>query len=198
MESPEAFQAFLLWLGQDSASGARKYEEIRQRLILMFSCRACPNSEDLADVVIDRTAMAISKPGFTYIGDPVAYFLGVARNVYFEWERKQHKFVAEPVGDAYPEPKASDEHDDEAVALSSYLESCLNELPESKRDLLLRYYQSDKRAKINGRQLLAQREGIGLNALRIQIFRLRNVIRRCIEMRLRGAETQCLGTTSHE
>jgi hypothetical protein len=47
--------------------------------------------------------------------------------------------------------------------------------------LLIRYYRSDKRAKIDGRQLLAEELGLGLNALRIQVFRLRNAMRRCVE-----------------
>jgi hypothetical protein len=47
--------------------------------------------------------------------------------------------------------------------------------------LLIRYYRNDKRVKIDGRQLLAEELGIGLNALRIQVFRLRNAMRRCVE-----------------
>jgi DNA-directed RNA polymerase specialized sigma24 family protein len=198
MESPEAFQAFLLWLGQDDAAGARKYEEIRKKLILLFSCRGCPNPEELADLTIDRTAMVVLKPDFTYIGDPVAYFRGVARNVYFEWERKQRKFTTAPIEDADPQPQASGMPDWETETLSLWLETCLGELPAEKRSLLLDYYQSEKRAKIDGRQLLAEREGVGLNALRIQIFRLRNAVRQCIERHLRRTETQWPETTSHK
>jgi DNA-directed RNA polymerase specialized sigma24 family protein len=199
MQSPEAFETFLLWLGQDSASGAHKYEEVRRKLILLFNCRGCPIPEELADETIDRTARVVLRPDFTYVGDPIAYFRGVARNVFFEWERKQRKFATVPVEeDAYTQPQSSQKTESETEVLSAYLETCLNQLPADKRSLLVRYYQSEKRAKIDARQVLAEKEGIGLNALRIQVFRLRNAVRQCIEAQIRESETQWPITTFHE
>jgi hypothetical protein len=64
MESPEVMQAFLLWLGEDQSSGARRYEEIRRKLILLFRWRGCYTPEELADETIDRTARAVLKPDF--------------------------------------------------------------------------------------------------------------------------------------
>ena len=87
MESPEVMQAFLQWLGPDQSSGARRYEEIRRNLILLFRWRGCYIAEELADETIDRTARAVLKPGFQYQGDQVLYFRGVARNVFLEWLR---------------------------------------------------------------------------------------------------------------
>jgi DNA-directed RNA polymerase specialized sigma24 family protein len=198
MESPEAFEAFLLWLGQDHASGAQEYEEVRNKLILLFKCRGCPIPDELADITIDRTAMVVQRPDFAYAGDPKAFFRGVARNVYLEWCRKQRKFATQPIEDADLKLRAPETQDGDAEDLSFRLERCLDELPAAKRSLLLSYYQSNKRAKIDARQLLAEREGIGLNALRIQIFRLRNTVRQCMERHLRGTETQRLGLSSHE
>jgi DNA-directed RNA polymerase specialized sigma24 family protein len=196
MESPEAFEAFLLWLSQGKASGAQQYEEVRQKLILLFRCRGCVNPEELTDETIDRTARAVLRPDFTYVGDPLAYFRGVARNVYFEWHRKQRKLAAVPIDDAHRELLAK--RNNEPDVLSDYIERCLNELPRGKKSLLLRYYESNKQAKIDGRQLLADKEGIGLNALRIQIFRLRNAVRQCVERHNRHSEIQQLGTTSNK
>jgi DNA-directed RNA polymerase specialized sigma24 family protein len=181
MESPEVMQAFLRWLGEDEASGARKYEEMRQKLILLFRYRGCYTPEDLADETIDRTSRAVLNPNFHYQGDPIAYFRGVARNVYLEWVRKERRFPTEPISEAkseLPAPVSSSGSDD---LLQACLERCLNALPLAKKTLLIRYYRSDKRAKIDGRQLLAEELGIGLNALRIQVFRLRNAMRRCVE-----------------
>ena len=181
MESPEAMRALLLWLGENETSGARKYEEIRRKLILLFRYRGCHIPEELADDTIDRTAHAILNPGFHYQGDPTAYFRGVARNVYREWLRKQRRMPTEPISDAnlqLPAPADSSEEDD---LVQGCLERCLKALPPEKKTLLIRYYRSDKRAKIDGRQLLAEEFGIGLNALRIQVFRLRNAARTCVE-----------------
>lgn len=180
MESPEVMQAFLLWLGEDQSSGARKYEEIRRKLILLFRWRGCYIPEELADETIDRTARAVLKPDFHYQGDQVLYFRAVARNVFFEWLRKERKFHTDPISETHielPAHPASHEADNLRQAC---LERCLNALPPAKRTLVLRYYQSDKRAKIDGRQLLAEELGVGLNALRIQVFRLKNSLRRCV------------------
>ena len=91
MESPESMRAFLIWLGGDTASGARRYEEIRQRLILLFRYRGCHVAEELADETIDRTARAVLKTDFQFEGDLLAYFRGVARNIYLEWVRKEQR-----------------------------------------------------------------------------------------------------------
>jgi RNA polymerase sigma factor (sigma-70 family) len=180
MESPEVMQAFLQWLGPDQSSGARRYEEIRRNLILLFRWRGCYIAEELADETIDRTARAVLKPGFQYQGDQVLYFRGVARNVFLEWLRKERRLSTDPISETHielPDPTASPEPDDIRLAC---LERCLNALPPAKRRLVIRYYRSDKREKIDGRQLLAEELGIGLNALRIQMCRLRTHLRRCV------------------
>lgn len=181
MESPEVMQALLLWLGEDSASGARRYEEIRRKLIVLFRYRGCHIPEELTDETIDRSARAVLKPDFHYQGDPIAYFRGVAHNVYREWLRKERRFPTEAISDGYlelPAPTLDREKDDLSPAC---LDRCLNALLPTKRMLLIRYYGSEKRAKIDGRQILADELGIGLNALRIQVFRLRNGLRACVE-----------------
>ena len=180
METPEVMRAFLLWLGEDEASGARKYEEIRRKLILLFRYRGCHIPEELADETIDRTARAILDPQFHYQGERIAYFRGVARNVYFEWLRKERRIPTEPISEANPDLAAPVDRSENDDLLHACLERCLNALPQEKKMLLIRYYRSEKKAKIDGRQLLAEELGIGLNALRIQVFRLRNAMRRCV------------------
>lgn len=181
MESPEALEAILLWLGEDRNSGAQRYEEIRQKLIILFRYRGCHSAEELADETIDRTARIVLRPDFRYQGDPIAYFRGVAHNVYREWLRKEHRFPTEPISEGYLELPAPASDANENGPLLACLERCLSALSPAKRMLLIRYYQSDKRVKIDGRQLLADELGLGLNALRIQVFRLRNGLRQCVE-----------------
>jgi DNA-directed RNA polymerase specialized sigma24 family protein len=181
MESPEFMQRFLLWLGEDQASGAQKYEEIRRKLILLFRYRGCHIPEELADETIDRTAHAVLKPDFRYEGEPIAYFRGVARNVYLEWLRKERRIPSEPISETNYELPASGGGSATEELIHDCLERCLNALPPAKKSLLIRYYGSEKRGKIDGRQLLAEESGIGLNALRIQVFRLRSSLRSCVE-----------------
>lgn len=189
MESPEDLEALLLWLGKDSAGGARKYEEVRRKLICIFKCRGCPLAEELADETIDRTAKAISRPGFSYVGDPIAYFRGVAHNVHLEWLRHDQRFKQEPLRDDLL-PAQTAEREDDAEPLAYCLERCLNLLPSGRRELLLRYYQGMRKAKIDHRLQLAQEAGIGINALRIQIFRLRHQVRKCVENCSRSGEIE--------
>jgi len=174
METPEVMDDFLLWLGN--------YKEIRKRLILLFRYRGCHVPEELADETIDRTARAVQKPDFQYSGEPAAYLRGVARNVHREWLRKERRLRTEPIPEGRSEPAApanlENENDE---LLKTCLERCLSTLPPAKRTLLLRYYQSDKREKIDGRQLIAKELGIGLSVLRVQVFRLRNALRECVE-----------------
>lgn len=197
MESPEALDSFLLWLGRNKASGAQKYEEVRQKLILLFRFRGCSDAEGLADETIDRTARALLKREFTYEGDPMAYFRGVARNVYFESQRRQRVFSQEPISEAHPELAAPEIQPLDAEIRSLCLERCLSALKPAQRVLLLRYYRNDKKAKIDDRQSLAEKEGIGLNALRIQVFRLRNTVRHCVEKCLSRDEMQVQENSSY-
>jgi DNA-directed RNA polymerase specialized sigma24 family protein len=181
MESAETLEAFLLWLGHNQAAGARKYEEVREKLIVLFRCRGCQMAEELADVTIDRTARVVMKPGFTFEGNPIAYFRGVARNVYLEWVRGQQRFRHESISEVHPDLEAGENNGEAEEIMSFCLGSCLDKLPAQKKMILLRYYHNDRRAKIDERQQLAEEEGIGLNALRIQVFRLRSMVRRCVE-----------------
>ena len=180
MESPDVMRRFLLWLGEDEDSGARKYEEIRQKLILLFRHRGCHVPEELADQTIERTAPIVLKPDFHYQGEPIAYFCGVGRNVYREWLRKEQRHRSESISEPNCELPAHAGGSATRELIHDCLERCLNTLPPAKKSLLIRYYGSEKRAKIDDRKLLAK-NGKDLNALRIQVFRLRNKLRACVE-----------------
>jgi len=53
-------------------------------------------------------------------------------------------------------------------------ERCLAELPMESRQLILQYFQDERRDKINNRQAMANRLGIPLNALRSRIQRIKD------------------------
>jgi DNA-directed RNA polymerase specialized sigma24 family protein len=190
MESPEEMQALLLWLGEDEASGTREFMQIRQKLIVLFRYRGCYIPEELADETMDRSAQAVLKPGFERHENPIVFFRGVARNVYLEWLRKEKRFRTEPISEVDVESGKLADSQEPDDKLQICLERCLSTLPREKKTLLMRYYQSEKRAKIDERQLLAEELGIGVNALRIQVFRLRSVLRKCVDGCRAEKETQ--------
>jgi hypothetical protein len=54
---------------------------------------------------------------------------------------------------------------------------------------VLQYYDHEQHAKVVKRQLLAERLGIGLNALRIRAHRARLALRKCIMSCLENKQT---------
>jgi hypothetical protein len=56
--------------------------------------------------------------------------------------------------------------------------------------LILLYYQREKQAKIDFRKELADQHGIGMNAFRVRIHRIRTEVEQCIlECLERGANS---------
>jgi hypothetical protein len=57
----------------------------------------------------------------------------------------------------------------------------MQQLTPDSRELVLQYYQGEKKAKIDHRKRLALRMGIGLNALRLRAFRIRETLYQCVQ-----------------
>jgi DNA-directed RNA polymerase specialized sigma24 family protein len=165
----EAFDNLLHWLDPDRDLAGVKYETIRLRIIKIFTCRGCSAADELADETINRVTLKLKGLTDTYVGDPALYFYGVANNVFLEYLRPPRKVT--PV----PEPA------DDVEVEYECLEKCMAELSETSRELVLHYYQDDKRAKIDHRKEMADRLGIAMNALRIRAHRIRKTLQACVE-----------------
>lgn len=114
----------------------------------------------------------------TYQGPPEYYFLGVARNVLKEWERKMRPRELPIVEGISPEQEK----------ILDYLDHCLSLLDENSRELVLEYYQHEKRVRIDHRSALASRLGVTPNALRILAHRVRQKLEKCVLETLRQSE----------
>ena len=167
----ESFESLLRWLNSDREQAGKRYEDIRSRLIKIFSARGCAEPDLLADETINRVAKRVDEISQTYEGDPALYFYGVANKIHMEQLRKQRPIEIPP-----PPVPALDDYEEEYVCL----ESCIGHLPARSRDLVLQYYEHEQQDKIAQHQHLADRLGIGLNALRIRAHRARQVLRKCI------------------
>ncbi|MDQ5839106.1 MAG: hypothetical protein M3379_20190 [Acidobacteriota bacterium] len=170
MNDQDDFDSLLAWLDADREEAGKKYESIRLRLIRIFTCRGRHDSEELADETIRRVTLKAPTLVNAYVGDPALYFYGVAHKVFLESVRKPHA-VAPP-----PPPPDSDE----AEAEDRCLEGCMARLSQSNRELVLEYHRYEKREKIEHRRKLAERLGIGQNALRIRAHRIRGTLQRCV------------------
>jgi DNA-directed RNA polymerase specialized sigma24 family protein len=166
----EQFNQFLNWLSPSREQAAKRYEEIRRRLIKIFTCRGCREAEELADETINRVTRRVPDIADTYTGDQALYFYGVAHKVHLEYLRKIS---------ASPPPPLVVKSEEEEVRYAC-LEKCMMRLTLENRELLLNYYHEEKQAKIDARRKFAEHLNIPLNALRLRVFRLRESLRACV------------------
>ena len=170
----DTFDKLLAWLNPDREQAGEKYEIIRQRLIKIFTCRGCPEAEDLADETINRVTRKVQEIAGTYTGDPVLYFYGVAQKVHREYLRRKPDLVV------LPQPLSTNQPD-EIEQEYQCLEHCMQGLTPNNRELVLQYYWEEKQSKIDHRKELADRLGIALNALRIRAHRIRATLQECVQ-----------------
>ena len=168
----EAFDNLLAWLDPDREQAGKKYEEIRRRLIKIFTCRGCHEAEDLADETINRVGKKTPDLAVKYTGDPALYFYGVANKVRLEYLKKRNRRVR-----LLPAANRSNGIEREYECL----EQCIRQLPPGNRELVLQYYREDKQARIDHRRDLARQMGIAPNALRIRAHRIRSALQQCMQ-----------------
>ncbi len=174
--SEEALQRFLSCLDADPEQAGKKYEVIRQKLVKIFDWRGVRFPEECADETINRVVRKLEY-GQT-IRDIPSYCQGVARLVVLEaFKKAENRQVSleelRAVSVAPVLPK------DDSV-LQKCFARCLSELPNESSQLILQYYEDDKREKIDNRQAIADRLGIPLNALRSRVQRIRDKLEHCI------------------
>jgi DNA-directed RNA polymerase specialized sigma24 family protein len=178
----EAFDSLLAWLDEDRERAATKYEDIRLRLIKVFFRRGCSTAEDLADQTIDRVSRKVNEVSQTYVGEPALYFLGVAQKIFLEHVKKR---PAPALASPLHHPEDRERH-------LVCLENCLQGLDDESRDIVLRYYEDEKRKRIDHRRVLADQLGIAVNALRMRVHRIKATLLPCINDCLSRAETNRL------
>lgn len=174
----ETFESLLTWLGPDREAAGRRYEVIRAGLVRIFVAKGFGDAEHLADETINRVAARLAEIVPGYVGEPAAYFRGVARNVMLEaWRRKEQTVDPQPQTPAVP-AEASDEYE--------CLLRCLKFLPKERRELLLDYHTYQGPDKVANHRAMAEELGISENALRIKAHRERSRLKGCVSECLRG------------
>jgi len=173
----EGLDRLLTLLDGDRERAGEKYEALRVRLLKLFEWRGSPTPEEHADEALNRVARKISEG--VEIQNINHFIGGVARRVFLEiieeGDRRQKALnqLAEPI----VLPQIDDFEIDPRLGC---FRSCLNELPDEQRCLIVDYYREDERRRIEQRKALAGRLKIPLNALRIRAHRLRSQLDKCI------------------
>jgi DNA-directed RNA polymerase specialized sigma24 family protein len=175
----EALDKLLDWLDPDREQAGKKYEAIRLRLIKFFVCRGSLDADNLADETINRVTAKVDEVAADYVGAPARYFYAVAANVHLESLRKtrQDPTPVALTADMISVPPGGVQSSEPVYRC---LERCVESLSPESKELVERYYQLEKKAKIDERKLLAEELGIGLNALRIRAHRIRLALRSCV------------------
>ena len=167
----DLFDELLSWLSSDRELAGQEYEDIRRRLIKLFSCRHCHEPEDLADESLNRVANKVKEIRDTFVGPRAPYFYAVANKVHMEYLRRK----------PLPEPPPPVHNSNDTELEYACLEQCMEGQTPANRKLVLEYYRGEKRAKIDHRKRLAEQSGIALNALRIRAHRIRAALLECVE-----------------
>jgi RNA polymerase sigma factor (sigma-70 family) len=155
--------------GRQIFESAERYLRLRKRLVIYFEGRGCWNAEDLADESLMRLVPAVSKPGFD--GNAEALAFGIARNVLYEWRRKEGVFS--PLGDVEPaSPRACPISADEAAAVAA---KAIAQIKSQDRELLEQYFIDRLTA-----DEMAARWNLSPAGIRTRIHRLRGRLQRIL------------------
>jgi RNA polymerase sigma factor (sigma-70 family) len=160
-----------------------KFLEIMRKLVCFFAGRGCGDAEDLALESVLRVAGKCADVDASAYKDRFGYFYGVARNVLHEWRRdslrestKREEMRRElarlPMSDLQTWSRKEAAH--------RCLELCMTKLNHRARRLILGYYSEERAAKIECHRRLAEEFGKSVNALRIEVHRIRNTLRQCV------------------
>jgi DNA-directed RNA polymerase specialized sigma24 family protein len=170
-------------------SDGERYLEIRRRLVQYFDRRGCAAADELADETLNRAARKLAELGHIENVAPAQYCYVLARFVFLEYIRRPGHKESEfddasrsSAAAAYASPA----HDFETPAAERErylggLNRCLQKLSPADQQLILEYYQGDKRAKIEKRSELAARYNLTLNALSVRACRIRNKLEQCVK-----------------
>ena len=157
-----------------------RYSEIVRKLVFFFAGRGCGDAEDLALETVLRVARKCREIAGTEYEDRTGYFYGVARNVLHEWQRDSRRDLTRRESLKQDIAVPAQQSWTEKEAVHACLDKCVTELPQETRHLIQTYYSLEKAAKIDSHRKLAEGLGKSVNALRIEVHRIRKTLRACV------------------
>ena len=179
------FAKLLAHLGDSPDRAGDGYEELRLMLVKFFEWRDSWFPEDDADETLDRVVRKLDE-GKEDIQNLTAYCFGVARLVHLEHlrapERRRVQLEDVPPLSAPEHFPAEDEHEEQRL---NCFRTCLQSLPSQTSELVVTYYQDEKRTRIDHRKKLAQELGISPEALRRRVKLARDKLEKCVRKCLR-------------
>ncbi len=181
----EDFDALLGWLSANREEAGKQYEKIREGLIRFFRFRGCADPQALADETINRVAVKASTFNCSKNVRTITYFYGFASKIYLEYLRTMKSGEVQLETDYLPASRNFVVMDDSSVTECDCLENCLTKLSREESSLVIQYYGREKSEKFESRRKLAEGMNLKMPALHTRVFRIRSVLRECIEECLR-------------
>jgi RNA polymerase sigma factor (sigma-70 family) len=171
------------------AEAQARYHDITRKLVCFFAGRGCRDAEDLAAETVLRVTARCGEVDVSGYGNRAGYFYAVARNVHHEWVR--HSIRESSLREALKREQARLPPVDLQTwkgkeAAHRCLDRCLGRLTFRARRLVVRYYGEDVPATPIDHRGLADEFGKSANALRIEVHRIRKVLRECVFACLAG------------
>ncbi len=174
-----AFAKLLERLDANREGAGEKYEDLRRTLTRFFEWRGAPFPEEHADETFNRVARKLDEG--IKIKNIGGYCYEVARLVCLESfkgpDSKRSSLEAANLKAVVA--GTSDEAAEKELRMAC-LEDCLSALSVDGRDLVLEYYQDEKRERIDRRKALAERLGLQRDALANRAQRLRDKLEQCV------------------
>lgn len=167
-DEPVFVKLFELLEPEEKTTEARYYK-CRLKLLKFYAWRRCEDPESLADETISRLLRSAHGGQEIRANSIYSYTYAIATHVWQEYLRAKKKGELIITLENLPEIADSQEVDD-------CKNNCLGKLPEAKRLLLERYCSHDEE-----RGDIAKDLSVSLNALRLQIFRIKQELRECLD-----------------
>lgn len=188
-DPPTAGDKLLRFFDNDRAIAAHKLLRCREKLIRRFAGERLLDAEDLANETLRRVLESLSLDEKKLTTSIEAYISGFATNVIHECRRQSISKKEIPLDDL---PSASEPRslalEDLELAFSqnedlwNCLKQCLNELPQTDRETLLRYYDTQLGPKLKQiREQIARSLDLSSSQLRKRTFKLRAALEACIK-----------------
>ena len=177
----EDFYSLLGWLSANRDEAGVLYEKIREGLIRFFRFRGCDDPSILADETINRVARKVAAFDSSNDVKTITYFYGFASNVFLEYSRANRKRDVSLDAEDSPAARSLRAAEDSPDAKCDCLEKCLAKLPREESALVVEYYGKDKSEKFEMRRKMADAMNLKMPALHTKVFRIRSVLRECVE-----------------
>jgi DNA-directed RNA polymerase specialized sigma24 family protein len=165
---PTTFDRLFSLLEPEALSVDEGAQRCRLKLVKFFGWRRCEDPESLANETISRLLKNISEGQQISADHPYSYVYAIAKNVFKEFlrEKKRRSTIADV--DGMGEIPAPDQ-------VADCRRWCLAQLSAAKIEVLASYYLDDV-----DRCEIAERQGLTINALRLQVHRYKRGLRRCL------------------